>query len=104
MDIIVRSNDNALTGLVNDLDQLGRVTSCFHNSIAMSLALDGATVTTREVKRRFDICVKIFKELRGDVKWGVSRIIDYLPEYLRAELDGEPWEPDTRRCWVPSDG
>ncbi len=104
MDIIVRSNDNSLTSLISEPAQLARVTMGFHDSIVMSLALDNATVTDAEVKRRFDLCVKIFKLLRGDVKWGVARILDYLPEYLRAEIDGDSWEPDKRNCWIPSDG
>jgi hypothetical protein len=34
----------------------------------------------------------------------LQRVLDHLPEYLRCELDGIPWQPDTRMVWVPADG
>lgn len=57
---------------------------------------------TEEVKRRGQMCLKIFMALRGDLAWGVDRILDCLPRYLRAELDNVPWEPEARRAtWTP---
>lgn len=100
---IIDTSDRSFTSLISE-EQLGTVTAGFHDTIAMSLALDGASPTQSEVKRRFNLCVEIFKQLRGDMKWGVTRILDHLPEYLRAELAGETWEPDERQCWISSDG
>lgn len=59
--------------------------------------------TRAEQKRRAEICVKIFKVLRGDLSWGVERILDSLPKFLRCELDGRSWEPEARRAtWTPT--
>ncbi len=55
-----------------------------------------ARVTEAERKRRVMLCVSIFKVLRGDMKWSLEKIVDHLPRYLRAELDGTPWEPEAR--------
>lgn len=62
------------------------------------------SVSGDELKRRVNICLKIFRELRGDLGWGLQRAIDHLPRYLRLELDGVKWEPDGRKMWVPGDG
>ena len=83
--------------------EIGRITLGFTVAIEQSFLDDQARMTQAEVKRRFEICVKIFRELRGDLHWGVQRILSKLPEYLRCELDGHPWTPDTRAMWMPSD-
>lgn len=57
----------------------------------------GAPPSRAEYVRRTEICVKIFRELRGDLKWTVERILDHLPGFLRKQLDGVPWEPEARR-------
>jgi len=62
------------------------------------------TMTQAEVRRRFGICERLFRQLRGDLHWGLTRVLDHLPTYLRYELDGQPWEPDARSCWMPDDG
>lgn len=55
-----------------------------------------------EMKRRGELCLKIFMALRGDLSWGIDRILDQLPRFLRLELDGTPWEPEARRAtWTP---
>lgn len=62
------------------------------------------TLTDFELRRRFDLCWEIAKNLRYDLAWGVARIADYLPRYLYCELEGIAWEPDRRTCWLPGDG
>ncbi len=57
-------------------------------------------VNDTERRRRLALCEKIIRTLRGDMKWSLTRILDHLPEYLRAELDGESWEPSTRESWI----
>jgi hypothetical protein len=65
------------------------------------LLLRQVSITHDEVKRRGRICTQLFRELRGDLKWGVDRILDHLPSFLRKELDGIPWQPEARRAsWV----
>lgn len=96
-------------GLIED-QAVGTVTQAFLSAIARSYVVDGQRVgrtpllTQSETRRRFAICADIFKTLRGDLKWGIQRIVDHLPEYLRAELDGKSWQPEKRECWIPGDG
>lgn len=62
--------------------------------------------THQEIRQRFDICFQAARMLRGDLKWGVQRIVDILPEVLKYELNGSKWSPSVaeRTMWVPSDG
>ena len=73
-------------------------------AVAASYATNPCTRTEAETARRARMCVEIALQLRGDVQWGVHRICDYLPRYLRAELNGEAWKPDERALWVPDEG
>lgn len=93
-----------LAALMSNPRDLGLVVSAFERIIYRSFVVDQGPTTMAEIKRRFEICTRIFKELRGDLDWGLQRILDHMPTYLRAELDGVTWEPDTRKCWVPGDG
>lgn len=84
---------------------LGRITLGIYGAIEASFAEQAMRNPTREeVKRRFVICINWAKTLRGDLKWGLDRIVDSMPDILKAELLGTKWEPDKRSCWVPSDG
>ena len=94
---------NALLDLVK-ADQLGRVTVAIERAIERSFREDGSRMTGAEVRRRFAICERLIRHLRGDLGWGLQRVLDHLPRYLRCELDGTPWQPDTRTVWVPADG
>lgn len=85
-------------------DQIAAVTLAIERAIATSFREDGARMTGAEVRRRFAICERLLRHLRGDLGWGLQRVLDHLPRYLRAELDGIPWQPDTRTLWVPADG
>lgn len=90
-------------GLI-EAGQVGRVTLAFEEFIAVSLITDGAPRTHSEIKRRFNMCAEIFKKLRGDLHWGIDRALHFLPTYLRDELEGVAWKPDTRTMWMPTDG
>jgi len=85
-------------------EQVGRVALVIERAIAGSFRQDGSRMTGAEVRRRFTICERLFRRLRGDLGWGLRRALDHLPRYLRCELDGIPWEPDARTVWVPADG
>lgn len=91
------------SGLI-ELGEVGRVTIAFEEMIAVSLITDKAPTTRSEIRRRFDICADIFKKLRGDLHWGIDRALHFLPTYLRDELEGVSWKPDTRTMWMPTDG
>jgi hypothetical protein len=84
--------------------QLTRAATAVERVVAQSFETDGARMTGAEVRRRFAICERLFRQLRGDLGWGLTRVIDHLPHYLRCELDGQAWEPDRRTCWMPGDG
>ena len=84
-------------------DQVARVMLAIERAIADSFCTDGARPTGDEIRRRFAICERLVRELRGDLGWGLQRVLDHLPGYLRSELDGVRWEPDARALWVPDD-
>ncbi len=67
----------------------------------LSYAQDKSRITASETKRRTNICIELVKTLRGDLKWSVPRITDYLPTYLRCELDGIAYSPSTSAVWSP---
>lgn len=85
-------------------DQVARVTLAIERVIAGSFAEDASRQTGDEVRRRFAICERLLRHLRGDLGWGLQRVLDHLPKYLRCELDGVPWKPEARTVWAPSDG
>lgn len=95
--------DRSFLDLV-ERNQVQRVALAIEAAVRASFAANGARVTGDEVKRRFRICERIFRALRGDLGWGLERVLDRLPHYLRSELDGVPWEPDRRTIWMPGDG
>ena len=85
--------------------QVAKVTLGFEEAITLSFVKHPMRhMTKAEVDRRFDIAAKIFTKLRGDLKWGIDRVLGHLPEYLNAELAGSDWTPDARSCWMPTDG
>lgn len=93
-------------------DQQRRVTQGVYRAVKISFEEDqrrigrsrSVNVTADELKRRVNLCLKIYREVRGDLEWGLQRAIDHLPSYLRFELDGVKWEPDQRKVWAPGDG
>lgn len=85
-------------------DQVGRVMLAIERAITRSFAEDGSRATGDEIRRRFALCERLVRQLRGDLGWGLQRVLDHLPKYLRCELDGVRWMPDARTVWVPSDG
>ena len=84
--------------------QVERVVLSLERAVRRSFETDGARVTDADVRRRFAICERLFRQLRGDLGWGLQRVLDHLPHYLRCELDGQAWEPDRRTFWMPGDG
>lgn len=96
-----------MAGPFLDLVEQGRLDHtvlAIEHIVTRSLEIDGSRITAAEVRRRFEICERLFRHLRGDLAWGLQRVLDHLPHYLRCELDGQPWEPDRRTCWIPGDG
>jgi hypothetical protein len=93
----------ALLNLV-ECGQLERAVLGIERAVARSFEADGARMTAAEVRRRFGICERLLRQLRGDLGWGLHRVLDHLPHYLRCELDGQAWEPDQRTLWMPEDG
>lgn len=97
-------------GLVTD-GQLGKVGAGIEAAVAASFLVEAqrrkvilvtSAPQATEMRRRTAICIKIFRELRGDLSWGVERILDNLPHFLQCELDGIPWTPTMNRAtWCP---
>jgi hypothetical protein len=84
--------------------QVAAVSAAIEAAVGKSFRDDSARMTRDEVRRRFEICERIFRTLRGELAWGLQRVLDRLPYYLRCELDGKRWEPDRRTIWMPGDG
>ena len=93
----------AFLNLIED-GQLEHAVLGIERAVARSFEVDRARMTGAEVRRRFGICERLVRQLRGDLGWGLQRVLDHLTQYLRCELDGVPWEPDHRTCWMPEDG
>lgn len=93
----MRSEDGGV-----DADMRARVTNRFMRTIERSFEDDKSRVTGSEVRRRFRICERWFRELRAEHGWSTSRILDNLSRILRADLDGAPFDPSTERMiWTP---
>lgn len=88
-------------------EALGRLTRGVQDAVARSFVEDKnrdrrVVMTQDEVKRRGRICVEVVRSLRGDLGWSVARIVDALPQALRAKLDGAEWDPSKlRHVWAP---
>lgn len=90
--------------LLNHPADAALVATRFELTIRKSFEQDRSRVTGSETRRRFAICEKWFRLLRGDKGWGLLRSLDALPHALRGELDGTGWTPDSRALWAPGDG
>lgn len=60
-------------------------------------------ITRSEIKRRLDICFRIFCDLRAEAqpRYTLDRIEDCLRICLVYELEGQPWSHLKRKAWVP---
>ena len=94
--------------LFHDRRQLARAFESIHKTIADSFDAGHPghmrQITQAEVKRRFAICERWFRDLRGAKQWTIDRVLSALPQALRAELEGRTYEPDSRSLWLPQDG
>lgn len=52
------------------------------------------TMTDAEIRRRFLICEKWFRVMRGDKKWTLDRTLACLGWALQLELEGREVDPD----------
>jgi hypothetical protein len=60
-------------------------------------------LTDAIIKERIDFCIVTAAQLIRDLHWSPERVIDTLPEALKAKLDGTPWEPSSRDSWGVKD-
>ena len=68
----------------------------------------GSNRVTPEWTSRRDLCVQMFREMQGDLKWTTDRALSMLRPRLAARLDGRP-DPLTSRgerrgLWAPDGG
>jgi hypothetical protein len=89
-------------------DTMGRLTNAINECIFKSFCDDKGKmrtdVTQAEVKDRFTVCINTARQLRGDLRWGLERIVGALDEALICHLAKTDFKPSDRKCWVPSDG
>jgi hypothetical protein len=89
-------------------EMLGRLTNAI--TVAIDRSFHDAEgrlqreITRTEIKDRFSTCIKWARVLRGDLQWGVERIVGQFDEILRCYLAKAEYIPPQRKCWVPSDG
>ena len=98
------------SGLLDDHSVAAKVMLSIEAAVAGSFEADeqrilvprAVRVTQSEMKRRSEICIGIFRVLRGDLKWSWQRSCDHIRPYLRKALDGESWEPTAKTMWTPN--
>ena len=103
---IQRSNETRVRELFAD-NSLGALVTGVTDAIYQSFKENGLRskeVSDTEKRMRFKILMDWAIVLRADLKWGVQRIVDAMPEILKTELNGKKWEPTKRQCWIPQDG
>lgn len=89
-------------GLLKELvaeEQIADVVQGIVSAVDASFREDGSRATGDEIRRRFNISIRILEELRGDLGWAMPRVLDHLARCLRCKLDGIPWTPDARALW-----
>jgi hypothetical protein len=100
----VTTKERRVTGLFPG-PALGQLVSGITDAIYGSFREQSMKMPTDADKRqRFAICMDWAVTLRGDLKWGVARIVGAMPEILRTTLAGGKWQPSQRQCWIPTDG
>lgn len=106
---IVKNKDSAFAELTKRPEDLQRVYKGLMATIANSFKQDGdrgsiINLTDTEFRRRFQICEKWFRIMRGDCGYSVEKTVDFLPRALRCDLDGESFEPPKSDVsgWAPS--
>lgn len=89
-------------------DLMGRlvrgVTEAVHKSFCDKQGKMSREITQAEIRERFNACMKWAKTLRGDLKWGIERIVGQFDEILICHLAKKDYVPPQRQCWVASDG
>lgn len=93
-------SSSPLLDLVRDQAQLGRVMRVMMNVVAQSFAQDKARATAAEQRRRCDLCIRLFRVMRAECGYSVTRALDEMPIALRSRLDGGTWEPSKRSAWA----
>lgn len=94
--------EQVLRSLV-DKPMMQRAITIITNAVAYSFLACPVRETRAEIKHRFNISYDIFTELRAECRYPLSRLDEVLGRYLVCQLEGIPWSPLKRRCWVPGD-
>lgn len=91
-------------GVLKDPMAIREVVHGMSTAVAASYALEGGRRTQAEDGRRAKLCVDLVRIMRGDCGWTIRRIVDELPEALRARVRGEDWEPPKGVLWTGPNG
>lgn len=105
MAAIIIGNEKKILSCFPPGPTLGKITFGSYTAISKSFAKENkAAPTHAEIKHKFDIIMGHAVYLRGDLQWGVERIVNSMDAMLEADRNGGRWEPDDRQCWIASDG
>lgn len=58
-------------------------------------------LTRSAIQERIDICLRLLRLLRGDLKWSLTKALDHVAEYLVYELNGVAYTPNPSSTWSP---
>ena len=98
--IVCNSPQKTLLSLFNSKETIGKLVLGCEKALRHSFDVRPMReITAFEKKRRASLAIEIARQLRGDCKWGVDKIVSHLPQYLVAEIDNVSWKPETRMIW-----
>lgn len=103
-------NPKPFADLLSREEDLVRVFDALEQAIWKSFGVDvqrepfkPPQMTGAEIKRRFQICERWFREARADRGYSLERTLDLMAQALRCELDGVEFDPETGpRIWTPT--
>lgn len=77
-------------------DNLQEVVTMIQRAVLVSLQTHiMINLTPAELQRRVDICCDILEILILDLKWPLIKVNDFLPTYLKCEIDGSKYNPES---------
>ena len=88
-------------------EALGKLTSGITDAVDRSFQDDKGKlrgdITHWEIRDRFRACMSKAKMMRGDLKWGLDRIVGQMDEVLRCHLAKTDYTVPSRALWMPDD-
>lgn len=105
MGAIIVGSEKKILSLFGQGSDLGKITNGIFSAVAKSFTRQKIEAPARtEIKRRFELIMNHALMCRGDLKWGLERIVGAMDAMLEADANGSRWEPSERSVWVQQDG